>query len=135
MENMKQAYEDSVFQIKLRGAVVVENDMHCCRSCASADMASKGVTEETKVAWTFGGQGSELIWHGDRPFYLEEEEDEEEVDEGVWEQPERREEPADGQYWYHSAGGGKDAAECFRQNGFDVEWDGTDDTAVFVKFQ
>lgn len=135
MQEMKKAYDQAVLQIKLAGVVVVENDMSCCRSCASYNKEQQGVTPETKLAWTYGGQGSELIWHGDSPFYLDEEQEEEEVDEDVWETPERREEPADSQYWYHSAGGAPVAVEKFREAGFEVEWDGTESDAVLVKFK
>lgn len=134
MQNVKEQYEKAVLQIKLAGVVVFENDMSCCRSCASYAMSQNGVTEETNVAWTYGGQGTELVWEHGQPMYAPEVEDDEDDDEGGhWSAPSRPQ-PAKEQFWYHSGpDGARVAAEKFREAGFTVEWDGTAHTAVLVK--
>lgn len=105
--------------------------MTCCRSCTGyQDLGLPEGAVGVAVAWTFGGQGSELVWRDGDPYFRGEPdetcwctEDEYEYDEESgeevlsWEGEECRtcrygpddpaERPADRVFFYHENGGGE----------------------------
>lgn len=132
MQDMQKQYKEAQLAIQLAGVVVMENVMSCCRSCAIAEMP---VTEETDLAWTFAGQGHEVVWEHGKPMNREEEW-EEEVDDDETETRGGELTPAEDVYWYHSGGlkAPEVAAKAFADAGFEVVWNGSANTAVLVKF-
>jgi hypothetical protein len=136
MDKMQEKYQQAVLQIGVAGVVVKENYMSCCRSCAIYEM---DVTEDTDLAWTFAGPGTELIWKRGRPMNVEEGEDPEEDEDGNEISAGYDEEikPAEDVYWYHSGGlkAPTAIAKAFTDAGFEIVWDGTAAKAVLVKFQ
>jgi hypothetical protein len=145
----QKKYEQAIMQTQMAGVVTLVNVESCCRSCASYEMSEQGVKDDTKLVWTFAGQDSRVEWLHGKPMrmvehelegdvYYETEEDDEgnEVEVECYGDPdvEVRPEPAEDVYWYHSAGGAATLVEKMREAGFEVEWDGSESTAVLVKF-
>jgi hypothetical protein len=143
-------WEKAVMQTQMAGVVTLINVDSCCRSCASAEMADQGVKEDTALVWTFAGQGSRLEWHDGVPMQMEEHElepepsystevddDGNEIEVEEYDDPDIEYRPvrADSVYLYHQAGGAEVAVEKFKEAGFDVEWDGSESTAVLVNFK
>ena len=135
MKNMEQQYKQAQIDAQAAGAVVVENVMSCCRGCVDLS-----IPDGKAHAWSFAGQGNELVWTHGNPFYLPENEEyeEDDYDERSGEDcgyylPPEEPKPAEDVYWYHGDGGGEIIAKAFRDRGFTVEWDGTEHTAVLVK--
>lgn len=157
----KARFEKALHRVQGVGVHVQINVMTCCPSCAT--MKDVGLSEGSTVpyAWTFGGQGRELVWRTDTPYYREEEEspeslcgcyeaeydendDGEEVlvaEEYICEyceygtEPERQERVARGVYFYHGSLRAAEAvADAFYSEGFQVEWSRSADEAVYVKF-
>lgn len=134
MDNMMEKYQKAQIAAQVAGAIVIENVMACCRGCVDIE-----IPEGKPHAWSFAGQGCELVWESGRPMFApEDEEEDEDDDEGggySWSDSRASQSmPAEGVYWYHGAGGGALISQAFKDAGFDVEWDGTDMNAVLVKF-
>lgn len=155
---VQDRFEAAVKTITESGTTWALNVMACCPSCTRHEdlgfSQPEGDEPAVPYAWTFGGQGSELLWSSGQPVFREEEhecsctmdeyeEDEEGEEVLVYEGEEcapcrgedvRQTRPAKDLYVYH----GHDLVapttvrDAFAAQGFDVEWDGTVHQAVKV---
>jgi len=75
---------------------------------------------EQPYAYTYGGQGNAIYWDNDgNPFIRP---------------TARRTKPESEAIFNHGNGGGQLIADAMREQGFEVEWDGSDLWSVVVKF-
>lgn len=140
LANAQVRFEAALNGLQARGVHVRINVMQCCRGCVNwkkLELPSEDAGETTPVLWHYGGQDNELVWQHGQPFFLDEMPEDESSDFG------RRRarfggrdgRPADRVYFNHDGPGleaAQAAAEVFRGEGFEVEWDGTEYDCVQV---
>lgn len=141
LTNPQVRFEAAVNGVRAHGVHLAVNVMQCCRSCitfSDLGLSSEEARESEPHAFTFAGQGNELLWQNGMPFYLEEvyeTDDEEEDFFGPRSRQRNLDRPATTLFVYHSGPdltAAQTVTEVFRGEGFDVDWDGTADTAVIV---
>lgn len=141
LTNAQVRFEAAVNGVQARGVHLKINVMQCCRSCITftdLGLPSQEARENEPYAFTFAGQGNELLWQKGVPFYLEEAyeiDDEEEDFFGPRSRERNIDRPATTLYIYHGGPGltaAQTVTEVFRGEGFEVDWDGTEDRAVIV---
>ncbi len=99
------------------------NVQKCCRSCITeADLGMK--SDDQPYGFTYGGQGNRVIWVNGEPT----------EDRGKDWRGHRRLNPLHTIYINFGNGGGHRIAETFREFGFEVEWDGSDNRCIEIKF-
>jgi hypothetical protein len=144
LTNAQVRFEAALNGLQARGVHVRVNVMECCRGCVGwekLELPSKEAGETTPVLWHYGGQGSELVWYSGQPVFLDEMPEDDEDDE--YSDFGRRRarfggrdgRPADRVFFNHGGPGleaAQAAAEVFRGEGFEVEWDGTENECVQV---
>jgi len=109
MRTDRQRWNAAWKRIGAQGVATKQNYVSCCRSCAVLDLP------DGKLAWTFCGDGTlndrlsgiHFRRDGSAKFDV---------------------------YVYHADGAGAIVAKEMKAEGFDVDWDNTDDHAVLVKF-
>ena len=117
-------YARAILALDKVGVMVLENYPACCGSCASAEMASLGLDESTKTAWFISEQGHNIFWRDGQPWESEE-----------WSDAPTEERPKKVVYWNHSGHGVGDLiAQAFRDQGFEVDFDGDPNRCPVLKF-
>lgn len=139
MTTTQQRFENASSEVR-KSIPFTVNVMSCCRSCAWHNATELNLTEEQMdepFAWTFGGQGRELVWDEDgNPLNQEEwycdlhEDDEDECD--CDHKP--RLNPAEPLFvYFQGLGAARAARDAFMKNGFSVYWNGTEMSAVEIE--
>lgn len=128
---MKARFQNAIKEARANGVKVRQNVQSCCRGCVTEEKLGMK-REDQPYAFTFGGQGMAYSW----------------IDED--EAPVNREDMKRSQRSYYRTrqpkivesvmfNWGNDSAEAlveaFKNNGFDVEWDGSEYSCVEVKFK
>jgi hypothetical protein len=142
LTNAEVRFEAALNGVQARGVHVALNVMTCCRSCATwidFGLESAEARREQPYAWTFGGQGAELVWRNGQAYYrAEAQEDGDEDEDGFYGSRAHQKRAENEAYEVFFQHGGPDLVaaqtltEVFRGEGFEVEWDGTDAHAVIV---
>ncbi|AXH66874.1 hypothetical protein SEA_STARPLATINUM_136 [Streptomyces phage StarPlatinum] len=86
----------------------------CCRGCINKEKLGMDSDSDPYV-YTYAGQGSRLRFAGDSVVYAD------------------TRNPVPHIYVYHGNGGGEKFAEVAKSLGLDVEWDGSQWSAIVVK--
>lgn len=110
--NTKQRYERAIRVARAAGVTVKTNVRRCCDSCTTAadlDMTEQEIETEP-YAYFLNTQGRQVNFRDGEP----------------------TEKTNAVTYFGHGNGGGEVVAAAFREQGFDVEWDGTDMKKVGV---
>lgn len=107
--------------LRASGVRVRQNVQACCRGCISEEKLGMKSPDEA-YAMTFGGQGNAYAWVNDELVYRES---------LSWN---RRTKAVEAVYFNHGNGSAQRIADAFSQQGFDVEWNGTDGQCVIIKF-
>jgi hypothetical protein len=141
MSTTERRFDAAATAVRAQGVPFYLNVMACCQGCTTPELV--GLTDETEQttphAWTFGGQGNELLWDNGKAVFRnempEDDEDDDYEDRGFGRHSYTR--PADVLYVNHggpSLMAAQTVVEAFRGLGFRVEWDGTDSGSVLVHF-
>jgi hypothetical protein len=122
---VQEQWKSAVRNLRAEGVHVRQNVMACCRGCITSDKL--GVKAEGEpLAYTYGGQGGAYSWVDDQLFYRDSL------------RPRRwgvsRPQSVEAVYFNHSNGSGQRIFDAFTDQGFKVEWDGSDMSCVVIKF-
>lgn len=134
MPTIQERFEAAIEAAQHGGVHIRVNVMECCRSCIGHEKLGINTAEEldtTPIAYHYGGQGSELVWHDGQPRYMNELDDVDDDEDDAYCRSSRRQDYTRPVEVIHFNHGGPDLtaaeilAECFRMQGFSVTWDGT----------
>lgn len=128
---VEHRYLTALSQIQDKGVLVFDNYPSCCGSCTYAEIEQDH--PGTDHISFHNSQGRKLIFKNGMP-YNEEESDDEEDEDNYNPAPFTR--PATELWWnFSTMKAAKTTAEVFKDNGFDVDWNGTEYRAVGIVFK
>lgn len=116
----KERWNNAVRAIRKTGVAIKQNIRECCNSCITLDQIG-AKTDTQPWAYTYGGQGFATKWENDYKMVA------------ASTPRDVRGVPVTEVYFKHGNGSAQVVADTFRDNGFIVEWNGSDSRAVVVK--
>ncbi|AXH66628.1 hypothetical protein SEA_STARBOW_132 [Streptomyces phage Starbow] len=109
-QSFKKAFKDT----RKTGVTAKMQVWECCRGCINKEKLGMNSDSDPYV-YTYAGQGSRLRFDGDSVVYADSRSSVPHI------------------YVYHGNGGGEKFAEVAKSLGLDVEWDGSQWSAIVVK--
>lgn len=128
-----ERYQAAVKAIRSQGVKVRQNVRKCCRGCIlPSDLGfppeADGSSEEPGAyCYTYGGQGHAITWRDGVAYNAA---DLRRYERHFYSIPENARESR--VYWNHGGGAGQVVADAFREQGFEVEWNGKEAFTVEV---
>lgn len=127
---MKARFRSALKEIRANGVKVRQNVQKCCRGCVTEEKLGMK-SENEAYAFTYGGQGNAYTWVDDDNAPVSRDSLRKFQRRGYG-RPNLR--PVNSIYFNHGNDSGQVIAESFKNNGFEVDWDGSEMKCVVVKF-
>lgn len=130
MATVEERFKAALKQARRDGAKVRTNIQECCRGCVTwqkLGFKSEEESETTPLAWTYGGQGGAVTWMNGEAFYRAE------LNRRTRWYSNSERARVDVIWFNHSNGGAEIIAKAMKDQGFEVDWDGSEYKCVGVK--